>query len=296
MNNFKGADMNKKDLPDVQASEDTRGIIIHKVGVTNLVLPIYISMKDDSEDEVSQGTIGNFRITVEVPGNQKGTHMSQLVRTISQRINYEITLDVLRQILNEITNIDELNARKGHIELEFTYFIQMTAPETKSTAPIPVEVTFVVSDYHADRLIVKTPVMSVCPCSMEMCEGKSHNQNCIITIEVETNDWVWIEDLVLVAQNSGSSPVYTVLRRPDEKKVVEYAHYRPCFVEDVIRNVKVLLDKDKRIDWYRIEVESHESIHIHNAYAELEIDPAEAVLNRRRSKGGFEPGLPQDDD
>ena len=302
---FRGADMDKQDvcincarnpcickelnenkekvlaLPDVQASKDDRGILIHKVGVTELVLPIYVKSKIEVLDNLlvdTQGTTGSFKVTVEVPKKQKGTHMSRLVRVINSKIIKPISMETLREILEEITDIDELNASKGHIELDFTYYIWMKAPDTGMVAPIPVDVAFVVSDYHADRLIVETPVMSVCPCSMEMCDGKSHNQNCIVTIEVETNDWVWIEDLVNMAQCSGSSPVYTVLRRTDEKAVVESAHKKPCFVEDVIRNVKVLLDHDKRIDWYRVEVESHESIHAHNAYAELESEKDQTDL------------------
>jgi len=260
-------------LPDTQAQHDGRGITIQKVGVTNLRLPIIVKTQFEHARSGVQQTIGTFKATVEVPGNQKGTHMSQIISHIYDRTKRVVSIDALREITNDLKkDVEELNASKAHIELDFTYFIWNTTPFTKIKSPVPVEVAFIVSDYHADRLRVKTPVMTCCPCSVNMCEGKAHNQRCYVTIEVEANDWVWIEDLVKYSEEAASVKIHTVLRRSDEREVVLKAHRNPKFVEDVIRDVKELLDRDKRIDWYKIEVESMESIHAHNAYAELECE------------------------
>jgi len=73
-----------------------------------------------------------------------------------------------------------------------------------------------------------------------------------------------------VAEASGSSPVYTILKREDEKYVTEHAFANPCFVEDVVRNVAQGLSRNEHLKGYRIEVESMESIHNHNAFACIE--------------------------
>ena len=57
---------------------------------------------------------------------------------------------------------------------------------------------------------------------------------------------------------------------PDEKYVTEHAYENPRFVEDAVREVALRLEADKRITWYRAEVESMESIHNHNAFAVVE--------------------------
>ena len=71
-------------------------------------------------------------------------------------------------------------------------------------------------------------------------------------------------------EGASSSPLYTLLKREDEKFITEHAYENPRFVEDVIRELAVTLDNEDRITWYRISVESQESIHDHNAFAEIE--------------------------
>ena len=81
---------------------------------------------------------------------------------------------------------------------------------------------------------------------------------------------VWIEELIEVAENAASSPVYTLLKREDEKYVTENSFMNPRFVEDVAREVVKKLKNDPRITWYKVEVLSYESIHNHNAFACIE--------------------------
>ena len=64
-----------------------------------------------------------------------------------------------------------------------------------------------------------------------------------------------------MAEASGSSAVYTLLKREDEKYVTEHAFAQPTFVEDVVRNVAQRLTEHEHVRWFRVEVESMESIH-----------------------------------
>ena len=82
----------------------------------------------------------------------------------------------------------------------------------------------------------------------------------------------WIEEFIEMAEASGSSAVYTLLKREDEKYVTEHAFAQPTFVEDVVRNVAQRLTEHEHVRWFRVEVESMESIHSHNAFACIERD------------------------
>ena len=82
--------------------------------------------------------------------------------------------------------------------------------------------------------------------------------------------FIWIEDIVKVAEDSASSPVYSLLKRKDEKWVTETAYMNPRFVEDVAREVALKLNANENILWYNVYVESIESIHNHNAFAYTE--------------------------
>ena len=78
---------------------------------------------------------------------------------------------------------------------------------------------------------------------------------------------MWIEELIAIAESSGSSPIYSLLKRTDEKFVTEQAYDNPAFVEDIVRNIAEKLNADDRITWYEISCENMESIHNHNAWA-----------------------------
>src|SRR2546423_1810206 len=79
--------------------------------------------------------------------------------------------------------------------------------------------------------------------------------------------FVGILDLV---EKQGSSELYGLLKRPDEKFVTERAYDNPKFVEDLVRDVAAVLNLDERIESYVVESENFESIHNHSAYALIE--------------------------
>jgi GTP cyclohydrolase I len=81
---------------------------------------------------------------------------------------------------------------------------------------------------------------------------------------------IWIEELIEIAERSASSPVYPLLKRADERHVTMHAYDHPVFVEDMVRNVAVELRADDRVDWFRVQAVNQESIHNHNAFAEVE--------------------------
>jgi GTP cyclohydrolase IB len=117
---------------------------------------------------------------------------------------------------------------------------------------------------------VLVPVTSLCPCSKKISERGAHNQRSHVTVTVQTNDFVWIEEIVDLVEKQASSELYGLLKRPDEKYVTERAYDNPKFVEDMVRDVAALLNLDERIDAYTVESENFESIHNHSAYALIE--------------------------
>ena len=75
-----------------------------------------------------------------------------------------------------------------------------------------------------------------------------------------------------MVEDASSAPLYTLLKREDEKFVTEQAYENPRFVEDLARDLALVLNEDSRVVWYDISVTSMESIHRHDAFAELTRD------------------------
>src|SRR5204862_5162909 len=119
-------------------------------------------------------------------------------------------------------------------------------------------------------LTVKTMVTTLCPCSKAIAAYGAHNQRGEVTVQIRSRKAVWIEDLIAIIERSGSSELYALLKRQDEKAVTERAYDNPVFVEDLVRNVALKLNAHPDVTWYKAEAENHESIHNHNAYASIE--------------------------
>ena len=114
------------------------------------------------------------------------------------------------------------------------------------------------------------PVKGLCPCAREISEYGAHNQRSHVTIRVELREEIGWGELVRFAEDAASSEIWPMLKRADEKWVTERAYENPKFVEDLVRDVALSLNADKRIGRYVVEVDNHESIHNHSAYASIE--------------------------
>ena len=261
-------------IPDVQGSADRREIAIDKVGVSNVSFPIRLRTKSGG----SQSTVSSINMYVSLPHDQKGTHMSRFLEVLNEQACEPIATDDLPEITRAIR--DRLEAQAAHFEAEFVYFIQKAAPVTGMAGLMDYKVRIACEVDSSDEtdvvLTVAAPAASLCPCSKEISDYGAHNQRCEITASVRTSQPLLIEDLVEKLEAAASAPVYAVLKRPDEKFVTEQAYDNPKFVEDIIRDLALSMDEDANIVWYRIQSENFESIHSHNAFAQITRDKRNA--------------------
>ena len=258
----------KPNIPDVQNSADTRQIAINKVGIKSIRHPIKVQDKSTGV----QHTIALFNMYVGLPHNFKGTHMSRFVEILNSH-EREISVENFPAMLKDM--VAKLEAETGHIEMNFPYFINKTAPVSGVQSLMDYDVTFIGDICHgeiATSVKVVVPVTSLCPCSKKISERGAHNQRSHVTITARTNDFVWIEEIVQLVEQEASCELYGLLKRPDEKFVTERAYDNPKFVEDMVRDVAARLNAEPRIDAYIVESENFESIHNHSAYALIEND------------------------
>jgi GTP cyclohydrolase I len=253
-------------IPDVQASPDARRIAIDKVGVKSVRYPITLRTPDGGQ----QSTVATIDMYVSLPHHQKGTHMSRFLEVLNEHA-HPLTPDCINTVARAIK--ERLGADHAHLTLTFPYFIEKAAPVTGAKGLMDYEVTFEAeANNRSDFVItVRAPATSLCPCSKEISDYGAHNQRCEIQASVRAADGVtmWIENLVTHLEHAASAQVYACLKRPDEKYVTEEAFDNPKFVEDIVRDLAAALDADDRIVWYSISSENFESIHNHNAYAEI---------------------------
>jgi len=252
-------------MSDMQTSRDNRNIPIDKVGVKDISYPIVVMDKKKK----FQHTIARINMYVDLPHQFKGTHMSRFIEILNS-YREEIALDKLEIMLGEMKK--KLGATTAHLEMEFPYFIEKKAPVSRARSLMEYTCSFAatLADQFDFVLGIRIPVTSLCPCSKELSAYGAHNQRSSISIKVKYSNFIWIEELVSLVEECGSSPVYSLLKRVDEKYVTEKAYENPKFVEDIVREVTEKLLAEPNITWFSVEAENFESIHKHSAYAFIE--------------------------
>ncbi|MBN8644555.1 MAG: GTP cyclohydrolase I FolE2 [Planctomycetes bacterium] len=216
----------------------------------------------------TQTTVAKINMYVSLPHHKKGTHMSRFLEVLNEYAR-PLTPACIGTVAREIK--ERLEAEEAHLEITFTYFIEKHAPVTAARGLMDYQVTFRATANGVTDFVmgVRAPAASLCPCSKEISRYGAHNQRCEIEAAVRFDGDLWIEDLVTILESAASSPVYAVLKRPDEKYVTEAAFDNPKFVEDIVRDLAVSLEKHPQIRSYSISSENFESIHSHNAYAQI---------------------------
>lgn len=266
-------------MRDVQNESDNRKVNLDNVGVKGVIIPI--TFKDKTKK--IQSVQANVSAYVSLAKTQKGIHMSHIIDSLFG-LSKSCSLNNMVGIAHEIKNAQTRENTKAitkscNINLKFKYFVDKEAPisKVKSTMAYDVEVNVMVGAYNYKNIIVRVPVSTCCPCSLELCNNNAaHNQRGIITITVyqdlTSDKTIWFEDIIKIAEESGSCEIYPVLRRPDEKYVTEKMFKNAKFVEDVVRDTVVNMRKkyDGKLH-YKVSCENMESIHDHSAYAETEV-------------------------
>jgi GTP cyclohydrolase I len=266
-------------MPDVQGSQDTRNVAIDRVGVKDVTYPLRLKVAPAEREHWPSGeqaTIAKINMYVALPHYQKGTHMSRFMEVLNAHEGGAITPQDIPEITGAIRR--RLNAAEAHFSASFTYFLKKFAPVTRQAGLMDYQVTFDCTSTENPKggadvvdfiLAVRAPATSLCPCSKEISRYGAHNQRCVIEARVRTSSVMWIEELIRLLEGAASAELFAVLKRPDEKHVTEAAYDNPKFVEDIVRDLALSLQRDPRVAWYAISSENFESIHSHNAYAEI---------------------------
>lgn len=256
-------------MKDVQKERDLRNIQIDRVGVRGVSYPVVLMDRNNK----TQNTIAKISMSVMLPREYRGTHMSRFIETLE-----DFYVRVAPHELEEFTKMlcKNLNASESSVSFEFPYYFRKKAPVSKiesySKCDVILEASYEENKNFDMITQINLHVQTLCPCSKEISKYGAHNQRALVALKIRSKGLVWFEDLISIIENSASAPLFTLLKREDEKFITEMSYERPRFVEDVIRELAAALDKDKKILWYNARVTSYESIHNHDAFAEIERD------------------------
>ncbi len=260
-------------IPDIQLTLDSRGIPLNQVGVSGVEIPLRLELSDGGEIV----TPAVCRFGVSLSPELKGVHMSRFISILSAFSALSFKNLDLRPIL--LQGLESLQTSSAEISLDFRYFLSKKAPVTGETAPMSYECSLkgrLERALEGDKLLmilgICVPVSNACPCSKAISQMGAHCQRVALRANLLLNtlvkhDIIWLASIISELESVSSSPVYPLLKRPDEKHVTEKQYNNPKFVEDITRDAALLLRNFPGIKGFHLKVEAFESIHAHNACA-----------------------------
>lgn len=259
---------NTEAIPDVQSTVDTRHIPIESVGIRSVKYPVLLEL----QGQQPMPSVADFEMTVYLPAEQKGTHMSRFVALLEDFQGKVMDLNGFRGLLSDM--LEKLDAPSGRIKMKLPYFLSKVAPVSgvASLMDYQIEVDGSIKEGGQTELWVTAvvPVTSLCPCSKKISDYGAHNQRSHVTARVKVEGDLEIAALITAVEQQASCELWGLLKRPDEKYVTERAYDNPKFVEDLVRDVAIALGKLEQVKGFEVEAENFESIHNHSAYAKIQ--------------------------
>ena len=286
-------------IGDLQASLPEVQLGLTRAGVTGVQKAIRI--RHDGREKTFSAEIS---CTVDLDPAQKGVHMSRFPELFGEAIDEVVIGEafLVETLAEHIARhiVERQEALSAEVRIEAQYPLERRTPVTGlRTQEIATLIGIAAASPQRVRRVVGVEASGInaCPCAQGLVRGAAadrlleagfgdgdverilelvplatHNQRGRGTLLVGTEARINAENLVDIVESSMSSPVYELLKRPDELFVVEHAHLQPRFVEDSVRHaLKATLDRYPLLaddDFLFSRQVNLETIHRHDVVAE----------------------------
>jgi GTP cyclohydrolase-4 len=285
--------------PDLQASPSDVPLALSRAGVGGLQKAIRVRY-GESEKLIA----AEIDCTVDLEPGRKGVHMSRFPELFEEAIE-EVVIGEALLVENLAEHIaahivERQRALRAEVRIVARYPLERETPVTRLPTQEMVSLIGLAaaSAERTRRLVgVEAAGINACPCAqglvrelaaerlgeagfaeldveriLQLVPLATHNQRGRGTLFVGTDAAVNAEQLVRVVEGSMSSPVYELLKRPDELFVVEHAHLQPRFVEDSVRislrDALAVYPELDDADFLLARQVNLETIHSHDVIAE----------------------------
>jgi GTP cyclohydrolase-4 len=288
---------------DVQSSAPATQVSLSRVGVTGVEKVIRVQA-DGAENLYH----ADFECFVDLNPRQAGVHMSRFEEIVGEAIDEVVLGEAFRAEVLAAHIAQRVRERQGGLRAEVS--VSARYPETVTTPASGQQTQEIyglfgtaVDSLRGTRTLtgVQAQGMTACPCAQEMVGGlarerlaeqgfdaeqieraieavpiATHNQRGIGTLQIGCPEggpsWIDAPELLRIVEQSMSSEIYELMKRPDELAVVAKAHAQPRFVEDCVREMvrRVVADYPELPGGAFVVArqENLETIHRHNVVAE----------------------------
>jgi GTP cyclohydrolase-4 len=297
---------------DAQAQRPRTQLSLTRVGVTGVEKVLRVRSARPSGDgagrEVEQLYYAELEGLVDLNPQQAGVHMSRFEEIFNETIDEVVLGEAFESEVLAAHIATRVRERQEGMRAEVSIAARYpeTVPAPVSGAPTQEIYTLygtAVSSERGTRTLtgVQAQGMTACPCAQGLVADRArerladrgftpeqvdevldavpiatHNQRGIGTLYIGRPEGSAVDldapDLLRIVEQSMSSEIYELMKRPDELSVVEKAHAHPRFVEDCVREmIRRVVEAYPELEedgFVCARQENLETIHRHNVVAE----------------------------
>ena len=252
-------------LADIHKNKDVRNIEVGKIGVCDYKLPIQLVKKESNFSSIA--TISSYVI---LDKELKGAHLSRISEVITEHLaDKPFELVKINDIVKAIVKRSE--TKGAELNIKFDYINSRLTPMSKKVSYLSSEVIVfcrICDEMVENSISIETVGTMLCPSSKAISEYSAHNQKCNLKVTLigDVSD-IELDEIVSIMEKQYSCPVYSTVKREDEKYITEKAYKNPKFSEDLIRDTLIAVSDYFKKGKIRVELVNNESIHQHNVYA-----------------------------
>jgi len=259
---------------DTQNEKPKYRIQLDKVGVKNLKTFIVTERSG-----MRYHIVPNVEITIDLPAELKGVHMSRLVESMTEELSEQFRVHPSIEAL-QIKILEGLAQKhpfsRGEVKFEFEFGYTSKTPVSNKRTWEVCDITAITRKTNQSPFMHEIEVQvvgnTVCPHCMANNKGLTHIQRAIGKLRVvgKTEAIPKYGSMIEVIENSFSSKTYSLLKLEDEMLVTKQMHENPLLVEDVCRNILQFAKNafsDRDLEMFA-EARSLESIHKHDVIAQ----------------------------
>lgn len=243
--------------------------IIADVGIKKVPFPMTVLSRDNEE---GQKTVANITIHARIIQEFEANWIDKFVQVLHQHQGKIGTRSLKTNIYDYL---NALKATSVTVDFDYPYFVTKKTPVSKEECLVKYQCKYtskltVSSEHPKITFRIEAPVITTDPASDPDLPGGLFGQLSMISIEVESEKNIYVEDLVEIVDSHALASVYSFLTEEDQIEIIKRVHRDRVSSVVLTDAIKEKLAHMEHINWYSVKCANFSMLHSHSTLIGIE--------------------------